>query len=34
MFAVMRKNAAGDLLAKRAKAALDPELWTSTCETV
>jgi 4-diphosphocytidyl-2-C-methyl-D-erythritol kinase len=34
MFAVMHENAAGDLLAKRAKAALDPELWTCTCETI
>jgi 4-diphosphocytidyl-2-C-methyl-D-erythritol kinase len=34
MFAVMRDNADADLVAKRAKAALDPELWTCACETV
>jgi 4-diphosphocytidyl-2-C-methyl-D-erythritol kinase len=32
MFAVLRGNANGDLLAKRAKAELDPELWTLVCE--
>ena len=34
MFAVMRENADADLVAKRAKAALDPELWMCACETV
>ena len=34
MFAVLRGNADRDLLAKRAKAELDPELWTGVCETV
>jgi 4-diphosphocytidyl-2-C-methyl-D-erythritol kinase len=34
IFAVMRENADADLVAKRAKAALDPELWTCRCETV
>lgn len=33
MFAVMRENADPDSVARRAKAALDPELWTCTCET-
>jgi 4-diphosphocytidyl-2-C-methyl-D-erythritol kinase len=34
MFAVMRENADADLVAKRAQAALDPELWTCACETI
>ena len=34
MFAVLRANADRDLLAKRAQAELDPELWTCVCETV
>jgi len=34
MFAVMRENADADSVAKRAKAALDPELWTYACETL
>jgi 4-diphosphocytidyl-2-C-methyl-D-erythritol kinase len=34
MFAVMHQDADADNLAKRAKAALDPELWTCACETV
>jgi 4-diphosphocytidyl-2-C-methyl-D-erythritol kinase len=34
VFAVPRGNADRDLLAKRAKAELDPELWTCVCETV
>jgi 4-diphosphocytidyl-2-C-methyl-D-erythritol kinase len=34
MFAVMRANADGERLAKRAKAELDPELWTCVCETI
>jgi 4-diphosphocytidyl-2-C-methyl-D-erythritol kinase len=34
MFAVMRENADPDHLAKRAKAALDPELWTCACNTL
>jgi 4-diphosphocytidyl-2-C-methyl-D-erythritol kinase len=33
MFAVVRESANADLLAKRAKAELDPELWTFACET-
>ena len=36
MFAVMRENADADAdrVAKCAKAALDPELWTCACETI
>ena len=34
MFALIRKNANADPLAKRAKAALDPQLWTCACETI
>lgn len=34
MFAVMRQNADADSVATRAKAALDPELWTCTCKTL
>jgi 4-diphosphocytidyl-2-C-methyl-D-erythritol kinase len=34
LFAVMREHADADSVAKRAKAALDPELWTCGCETV
>jgi 4-diphosphocytidyl-2-C-methyl-D-erythritol kinase len=34
LFAVMRENADADSVAKRAKAALDPELWTCACKTV
>jgi 4-diphosphocytidyl-2-C-methyl-D-erythritol kinase len=34
MFAVIRENADGDSLANRAKAALDPELWTCACNTL
>lgn len=34
MFAVMRPNIDVDLLSKRAKAELDPELWTCACETI
>jgi 4-diphosphocytidyl-2-C-methyl-D-erythritol kinase len=34
MFAVMRPNRDDDLLATRAKAELDPELWTCVCETI
>jgi 4-diphosphocytidyl-2-C-methyl-D-erythritol kinase len=33
MFAVMRSDTDADLLAKRAKTELDPELWTFVCET-
>ncbi|HEY4638370.1 MAG TPA: 4-(cytidine 5'-diphospho)-2-C-methyl-D-erythritol kinase [Candidatus Udaeobacter sp.] len=33
VFAVLRSNANGDLLANRAKAELDPQLWTCACET-
>ncbi len=34
VFAVLRRNADVDLLAKRAKSELDPELWTCSCETL
>jgi 4-diphosphocytidyl-2-C-methyl-D-erythritol kinase len=34
MFAVMRENADADSVATRAKAKLDPELWTCTCKTL
>ena len=34
MFAVMRENADAYSVATRAKAKLDPELWTCTCETL
>jgi 4-diphosphocytidyl-2-C-methyl-D-erythritol kinase len=34
VFAVMRPKADVDVVAKRAKAELDPELWTCACETV
>jgi 4-diphosphocytidyl-2-C-methyl-D-erythritol kinase len=34
MFAVLRENANADLLANRAKVALDPELWTCACNLV
>jgi 4-diphosphocytidyl-2-C-methyl-D-erythritol kinase len=34
MFSVMRANADADSVAKRAKGALDPELWTCACETI
>jgi 4-diphosphocytidyl-2-C-methyl-D-erythritol kinase len=34
MFAVMHENADADSVADRAKAALDPELWTCACETI
>jgi 4-diphosphocytidyl-2-C-methyl-D-erythritol kinase len=34
MFAVMRENADADSVARRARAALDPELWTCACETI
>ena len=33
VFAVIRGNTDVDRLARRAKAELDPELWTCTCET-
>jgi len=33
VFAVIREGADRDLLVRRAKAALDPELWTCACET-
>jgi 4-diphosphocytidyl-2-C-methyl-D-erythritol kinase len=33
VFAVLRSNANADLLVKRAKSELDPELWTCACET-
>ena len=34
MFAVMREKADVDSVANRAKAALDPELWTCACNTL
>jgi 4-diphosphocytidyl-2-C-methyl-D-erythritol kinase len=34
MFAVMHQDADAENLAKRAKAALDPELWTCACNTL
>lgn len=34
MFAVMCEDADADSVAKRAKAALDPELWTGACKTL
>ena len=34
VFAMLRSNADADLLAKRAKAELDSELWTCVCETI
>ena len=33
VFAVLRENADANVIAKRAKAELDPELWTCACET-
>ncbi|HEY2680240.1 MAG TPA: 4-(cytidine 5'-diphospho)-2-C-methyl-D-erythritol kinase [Candidatus Udaeobacter sp.] len=33
VFAVLRSKADADLLAERAKAKLDPELWTCVCQT-
>jgi 4-diphosphocytidyl-2-C-methyl-D-erythritol kinase len=33
VFAVLRSNVDADLLAKRAKAELDPELWICACKT-
>src|SRR5438477_4425764 len=34
IFAVLRSNVDGDLVAKRAKSELDPELWSCVCETL
>ena len=34
MFAVLREHAEADHIAERAKAELDPELWTCACETI
>ncbi len=34
VFAVLRENADANVIAKRAKAELDPELWTCVCETI
>jgi 4-diphosphocytidyl-2-C-methyl-D-erythritol kinase len=34
VFAVMRANADANTVAKRAKAELDPELWTCMCEAL
>jgi len=33
LFAVMRENAYANVIAKRARAELDPELWMCVCET-
>jgi 4-diphosphocytidyl-2-C-methyl-D-erythritol kinase len=33
MFAVLRENADADLLGQRARAELDPKLWTCACQT-
>jgi 4-diphosphocytidyl-2-C-methyl-D-erythritol kinase len=33
IFAVLRPNANGDSIAKRAKSELDPELWSCVCQT-
>jgi 4-diphosphocytidyl-2-C-methyl-D-erythritol kinase len=33
VFAVLRENADADVIAKHAKAELDPELWTCACKT-
>src|SRR6266480_4089737 len=33
IFAVLRPNADGDSIAKRAKSELDPELWSCVCQT-
>ncbi len=34
VLAVLRESATGDALSARAKAELDPELWSCVCETV
>jgi 4-diphosphocytidyl-2-C-methyl-D-erythritol kinase len=34
MFAILHQNSDSDSVAKRAKATLDPELWTCACETL
>ena len=34
IFAALRANADADLLAKRARTELDPELWTCACKTI
>jgi len=34
IFAVLRSNVNGDLVAKRAKSELDPELWSCVCDTL
>ena len=34
IFAVLRSNVAGDLVAERAKSELDPRLWTCVCQTI
>jgi 4-diphosphocytidyl-2C-methyl-D-erythritol kinase len=33
VFGVLQPNVDVDLVSKRAKAELDPELWTCACET-
>jgi len=34
IFAVLQSNVDGDLVAKRAKSELDPELWSCLCDTL
>ena len=34
IFAVLRSNVDGDLVAKRAKSELDPQMWSYLCETI
>jgi 4-diphosphocytidyl-2-C-methyl-D-erythritol kinase len=34
VFAILRRKVDADLVAKRAKSELDPELWTCACETI
>ena len=34
IFAVLRSNVAGDLVAERAKSTLDPQMWSCVCETI
>ena len=34
IFAVLRSSVNGDLVAKRAKSELDPQLWACVCETI
>jgi 4-diphosphocytidyl-2-C-methyl-D-erythritol kinase len=34
IFAVLRSNVAGDLVAERAKSTLDPQMWSCVCKTI